>query len=210
MTFIYSRCLIACLVLLVLPLILFAGPKHRVHGSQDSTSQEPEFSFSTQVDSLEKANDDMETRASIENSLTKIAQEEYYRESFIHRKNTFQWQYETGKIIFAVVILIVICGTVFSGMQFYQSLKEVHLKEKFYQRSLANNTAPEAVPEISDNKTDIELSSSGVKVSSSLVGILVLIISIVFFYLYLIYVYPINTLNVDTQVPKVETAKSVK
>jgi hypothetical protein len=40
--------------------------------------------------------------------------------------------------------------------------------------------------------TELEISKSGVKVSSPILGVIILVISLAFFYLYLVYVYPIE------------------
>jgi len=40
--------------------------------------------------------------------------------------------------------------------------------------------------------TDLELSTTGVKVSSNILGVVILSLSLAFFYLYLAFVYPIQ------------------
>jgi hypothetical protein len=44
----------------------------------------------------------------------------------------------------------------------------------------------------SDVATEIDLSTSSVKVSSPVLGVIILVISLAFFCLYLVYVYPIS------------------
>ena len=86
-----------------------------------------------------------------------------------HRERTFEWQYFSTKLIFFCVILLVVAGIVFSGIQFRKGLKE-------------------GKPEV----TTAEVSPTGLKFSSSVLGVIILFISLLFFYLYLMYVYPIS------------------
>ncbi|HSC52512.1 MAG TPA: hypothetical protein VLC98_02760 [Phnomibacter sp.] len=80
------------------------------------------------------------------------------------------WQTTSSRIIFAVVLLIVFTGLVFSGIQFYHSAKS-----KF------NTPASE-----------LEMSVKGLKLHSSVLGLMILAMSVAFFYLYLHYVYPVS------------------
>jgi hypothetical protein len=49
----------------------------------------------------------------------------------------------------------------------------------------------EVMPAQRDDITEIEASVTGIRVSSPVLGVLILVISFLFFYLYLIYVYPV-------------------
>jgi len=102
---------------------------------------------------------------------------EYRVSGFEHRKNVFSWQLVSTKWIFFGVLLMVFCGICFSGIQFYKSM------------TLSNVEGSEAMDA---GVTEFEASTSGIKVTSSVLGIIVLVISLVFFYLYLVYVYPIS------------------
>jgi hypothetical protein len=102
---------------------------------------------------------------------------EYRVSGFEHRKNVFSWQLVSTKLIFFGVLLMVFCGICFSGIQFYKSM------------TLSNVEGSEAMDA---GVTEFEASASGIKVTSSVLGIIVLVISLVFFYLYLVYVYPIS------------------
>lgn len=98
----------------------------------------------------------------------------YYRYRIIgyeHRERVFRWQLLSSWIIFAMVILLVCVGVYFSWLQFRAALK-----------SGATDSARE---------TTFEASTSGFKVSSPVLGVIILAISLAFFYLYLVYVYPI-------------------
>jgi hypothetical protein len=107
----------------------------------------------------------------------------YYAESFNYTKSLFEWQLRSTKVIFFVVISLVLCGLAFSGIQFYTSMKLI-------QHQVALGT--------------FKFSPQGVEVTSTVMGLIILVISIVFFFLYLTVVYPINDVKLDG-VPRVNT-----
>ena len=114
-----------------------------------------------------------------------------YRESgYKHRRAVFDWQLLSSKIIFWVVIVLVAVSIYFSGVQFYTALRS---------RAAAKPGEPEQAEQSSDGaasssglQTSIEASSGGIKVSSPVLGVIILVISLLFFYLYLVHVYPIS------------------
>ncbi|SFI35925.1 hypothetical protein [Jannaschia pohangensis] len=87
-----------------------------------------------------------------------------------HRLAVFKWQYLSSQVIFYVVIAIVLIGLYFSWMQFHRD---------------QIGDAPPAVTEISAKK-------DGFSVSSPVLGVIILVLSLGFFYLYLVHVYPIS------------------
>lgn len=112
-----------------------------------------------------------------------------------HRWRSFDFQYTASIIIFFVVIIIVISGLVFSGWQFNHALKQMKLKEKIVDHAAATTTNQDNVANNFDwasLSSQLEVSTTGVKVNSSLLGVIILALSIAFFYLYIIYVYPIK------------------
>lgn len=88
-----------------------------------------------------------------------------------YRSRVFEWQLFSSRIIFATVILLVASGIVFAAIQFRAGLKR---------------------PRAAADATQIDLSAGSVKVSSPVLGVIILVISLAFFYLYLVYVYPIS------------------
>jgi|GEM_PF-5376203 len=96
----------------------------------------------------------------------------YFIEGYKHRQNVFHWQLLSSKIIFIVVVLLVFSGIIFAAIQFYDGLKN----------TLRQNS----------QTTTFEAGKGGLKVSSPILGVIILVISLVFFYLYLVYVYPIK------------------
>ncbi|MDX1670861.1 MAG: hypothetical protein R3211_00865 [Balneolaceae bacterium] len=102
---------------------------------------------------------------------------EYRVSGFQHRKKVFAWQLFSTKLIFWSVLLLVFSGITFSGIQFYKSMR--------MDRSGDTSDLDESI-------TEFEASAKGIKVSSPVLGVIILVISLAFFYLYLIYVYPIS------------------
>ena len=95
----------------------------------------------------------------------------YRTDGYSHRQKVFEWQDLSTKIIFVVVVFLVLAGVYFAAVQFHVGLR-------------AKLEPTEA--------SEVELSVKGVKVRSPVLGVIVLTISLAFFYLYLIYVYPIQ------------------
>jgi hypothetical protein len=98
----------------------------------------------------------------------------YYRyriNGYEHRERVFRWQLLSSWIIFIMVILLVCTGVYFSWLQFRSAMK----------------SGVESAQE-----TTFEASTTGFKVSSPVLGVIILAISLAFFYLYLVHVYPIT------------------
>ncbi|SHF18248.1 hypothetical protein SAMN05443144_10652 [Fodinibius roseus] len=102
---------------------------------------------------------------------------EYRVSGFEHRKEVFAWQLFSSKLIFWSVLLLVLSGISFSGIQFYKSIRN---------QQADGETATE------DSVTEFEASARGIKVTSPVLGVIILVISLAFFYLYLVYVHPIR------------------
>ena len=102
---------------------------------------------------------------------------EYRVSGFEHRKNVFAWQLFSSKLIFWAVLFLVFSGIVFSGIQFWKSI-----------RAEQSGSASPA----GDQVTEFEASAKGIRVTSPVLGVIILVISLAFFYLYLVYVYPIK------------------
>lgn len=110
---------------------------------------------------------DEATLAAIQDSVR--AHYEYRTQGYIHRSRTFEWQYRSSQIIFIVVIAIVLIGLYFSWLQFHaEGMKGAGLS------------------------TSVEGSKDSFKISSPVLGVIILVLSLAFFYLYLVHVYPIS------------------
>ena len=114
---------------------------------------------------------------------------DYYRFGMEHRKKSFNWNLLSSKITFWVVILLVFSGIVFAGIQFYISLKERSAKQNPLEPQKITVENKDAYGEFN---TQLEASAKGIKISSPVLGVIILVISLLFFYLYLAYVYPIQ------------------
>ena len=98
----------------------------------------------------------------------------YYKyrvQGYEDRLQVFAWQSISTKVIFGVVVALVLAGVYFAAVQFHVGMR-------------AGREAGEA--------GEVEMSFKGVKVRSPVLGVIVLTISLGFFYLYLVYVYPIE------------------
>ena len=115
---------------------------------------------------------DEEAKAAMQQSLT--AYYDYRTSGFDHRRRVFAWQLFSSKVIFVIVIFLVGVGLYFSWLQFRASMAG------------GGNGTDASI------QTTIEASAKGLKVSSPVLGVIILTLSLAFFYLYLVYVYPIE------------------
>ena len=84
-------------------------------------------------------------------------------------QNVFEWQRFSTKIIFWMVILLVALGVFFSTVQFYKSYQIV-----------------------SRSETELSISDKGFTIRTSVLGLVILGLSLIFCYLYIAFVYPIT------------------
>jgi len=84
-----------------------------------------------------------------------------------HSRKVYAWQHISSIIIFYVVVFLVLVGVVFSWLQF---------------RAAAFKGESE----------ELDANLKGVKITSSTLGVVILVLSMCFFFLYLRYVYPVN------------------
>lgn len=114
-----------------------------------------------------------------------------YRESgYKHRKAVFEWQLTSSKIIFWVVIVLVAVSIYFSGVQFHIALRSQRVAKQ--SKGEKSESGSGSAASASGLQTSIEAGSGGVKVSSPVLGVIILVISLLFFYLYLVHIYPIS------------------
>jgi hypothetical protein len=95
----------------------------------------------------------------------------YYIGAMEHRSRVFWWQHFASRIIFVVVIGLVSVGVYFAWVQF--------------RKDLASRTGDAPA-------SQIEVATTGLKVSSPVLGMIILVVSLAFFYLYLKFVFPIT------------------
>ena len=103
-----------------------------------------------------------------------------------HRRRVFAWQHISERFIFFVVLGVVGCGLWFSWLQFRRSLSAAAPSDGSTDEHSGGGDAPP--PSV----TELEISVKSVKVSSPVLGVIVLSLSLAFFYLYLVHVYPVK------------------
>lgn len=109
-------------------------------------------------------------------AVQRLALASYYQyriDGYRHRQEVFRWQLLSSRVIFVMVIFLVLVGVYFSWLQFRTTMK---------------GASPSGEP----GETTFEASASGFKISSPVLGVIILAISLAFFYLYLVHVYPID------------------
>ena len=113
----------------------------------------------------------------------------YQKFNLIHWKRSFAWQYYSSIVIFILVVMIVLFGLYLSYYQFSLVSNMIKKNEERNDKIKLDTTNIEIL------KADLEIHKDGVKISTAVVGLVILVISIVFFFLYLKFVYPIHMLS---------------
>ena len=107
------------------------------------------------------------------NAELRNIEKQYLEDSISHRMKVLHTQHIISIVIFIVVILIVLSGLFFAGKHFFVFISSKKLNAQ----------------------TQIEITAQGIKLKSSILGIVILTLSIMFFYMYLIHVYPIKEIH---------------
>jgi hypothetical protein len=101
----------------------------------------------------------------------------YRQRGYEHRLRVFEWQFLSSKIIFVVVLVLVFAGIYFAAIQFHAGLR---------------GRGPTREGKATDETTEFVFSLKEFKMRSPVLGVIVLTLSLAFFYLYLVFVYPIE------------------
>lgn len=91
-----------------------------------------------------------------------------------HRVNVFRWQERASEVMLWVVVLVVIAGLAFSAIQLFDALRVGR-----------------------DTNGNIELSAQGIKVTSSVVGVVVLALSIAFVVIFVNQIYSVQVVHIS-------------
>ncbi|HEX2165180.1 MAG TPA: hypothetical protein VHM02_14645, partial [Thermoanaerobaculia bacterium] len=112
---------------------------------------------------------------------------DYRRSGLDHRRGVFAWQLVSSKVIFVVVVLLVLSGVYFSGVQF-------HLTLAAWKAAAARAAKGEAAagPGPDALGGEIKAGLDKVEVRSPVLGVIILALSFLFFYLYIVHVHPIR------------------
>jgi hypothetical protein len=114
------------------------------------------------------------------------------------KQRIYEWQLTSSKVVFVVVVLLVAAGVVFAAIQFWVGLVAARTLTS-RGRELGDpvvghgadprDAAVQTAPDVSGT---IEASAAGLKVTTPVLGVIILTLSLLFFYLYLKFVYPIT------------------
>lgn len=194
------RVIIISSILLVFSTVAFSQDKDtflldslsRLLESSDS-EKETDYHYPEDSTSLLRYKEFEEASHKLDMAKYNFLRKQYknHEDMLAYKKKVFYWQFISSVIIFFVVILIVIAGIYFAGKQFWLSVERVK------ERTQANSET--------DTQTTVKISASGLEIQSSLIGLMILVISIAFFYLYLIHVYPIEESNKTFDLPRTES-----
>lgn len=177
-----QRCTLPAIVVVG---ILWAVSSLNAHGEETiQADKKPPLPSNEVV--IQKLRDEIvELRRQLERQEDQVFQAElgytkkYY--DYLARKaelnlNQFEWQRSASEKLLWLVICVVVSGVVFSGYQLWRASRTSEL----------------------GGESSIEIEIRKVKVTSSIVGVIVLAISIVFFYFFLIEVYHINVVDLSS------------
>ena len=140
---------------------------------------------------LPEGEEDPTLRARYRESM--IGYYDYYIAGYRHRQRTFEWQFLSSIIIFLLVNMLVSAGVYFAALQFREGMRVRAAALARLEAGIEPNPLLPAIPP-DDTVTSFSASATGISVSSPVLGVIILVISLAFFYLYLIYVYPISEL----------------
>lgn len=134
---------------------------------------------------------------------------EYVEWANAYRRRAHEWQACSSRVVFVVCIGIVVVGVWFSWLQFRDGRKMIGrqpMTEHSQTTTVMPGTPTAAAPVVGNEAAkpkemrtaggsdahSLEASLAGVKVTTSVLGVVILALSLGFFYLYLQYIYPIR------------------
>lgn len=138
---------------------------------------------------LPEGEDDPTLRARYRDSM--IGYYDYHTAGYRHRQRVFEWQFISSIVIFVLVVLLVSSGVYFAAIQFNEGMRR--RAAALTSTTATTQSGSPALP-ADDTVTTFSASATGITVSSPVLGVIILVISLAFFYLYLVYVYPISEL----------------
>lgn len=116
-----------------------------------------------------------------------IQKYEYEKWIIEHQQLLYKTQYWTGLALLVVSIVAFGCGLKFSYLQFKTALEI----SKISAQGELQNKQDESIDKESTINT-VKIGATGIEISTSIIGLIILVISIVFFYFYLDKIYPIT------------------
>jgi hypothetical protein len=106
---------------------------------------------------------------------------DYYAAGLTRRTKVYEWNNLSTRVIFVVVLGLVGIGVYFSWKQFFGVMRPAAVTD----RQAPAETAEAAY-------TELEAGIRGIRVKSPVLGVVLLAVSLAFFYLYLVFVYPVT------------------
>lgn len=174
-------------------LMLFAGNAAAQKTRSDSIRDDMDFITKQAVSGTGQTTGDS---VAIDSALKVIVNEElsesYNKYSMMHLQRSLGWQFYSSIIIFCLVIFIVVFGLYLSFLQFKIFEKITAAALKAAEKDISSKALEEGSNML---RSDVGISKDGLKINSAVVGLVILFISLGFFFLYLKYVYKIEVLN---------------
>jgi hypothetical protein len=135
--------------------------------------------------SLGAENDRLKSKAyAAKESYVEYFYGDYARKRSEIQLSTFAWQVWASKVLAWLVVAVCTAGIAFSGVQLWRATAPRPVGDPSNQPSVADPLG-----------TNIELSWQNVRVTSSVIGLVVLVISVVYLYLFLKEVYEVKVIT---------------
>jgi cytochrome c-type biogenesis protein CcmH/NrfG len=176
------------LFILVIALPLFSA-------GQDSDATKKAFEKAVSMSKDIEADTAKESISTINTDRDLLKRSNEY--NFMHQQRSFTWQYYSGIVIFFLVVVIVGMGLVLSYQQFKLNERLVTPVKTTVITDAANNTTEQTTstalaPAAVFTTSTMEIGKDGLKINTAVIGLIILSLSIAFFFLYLKYVYPVT------------------
>ena len=115
-----------------------------------------------------------------------------------HDEGIFAWQRGASEVLLWVVVAVVFCGLAFSGYQLVVVMEMARQRLRRQQNVVQAGADAQGQDGIPSLANQIAISAGKLEVTSSVVGVTVLVISIAFLYLFVREVYTITPLSAPT------------
>ena len=126
------------------------------------------------------------------NKKTKNLEEEQYKHAIWalkYQEKIYEYQHISSIVLLFVSLIVLICGLYFSYMQFKD--RTDHIYPNKATKNLSENIDSNNIKKNDESKTSLKIGMAGIEISSSIIGLLILCVSLAFFYLYIANIYPV-------------------
>lgn len=154
------------------------------------------------LDNCKRAYDQLQGEVGSKGYAARDSYNQYYYDNYARdlaaiRLNAFWWQALASQVLLCVVVVVCLSGVFFSGYQLWIATS----------RGPVDGSAKSTADPIS---TSVELSWQSVRVTSSVIGLIVLVVSVAFLYLFLKEVYKIETAGELIGTPLIKEGSATK